>query len=179
MNTSFSSSGSDEEFNARPVKPIKKRQRFNQTYRRDAADICNFVEEGDLAPAMPCLIEIMAYGAENEIANDDPARYSRIERQDTNFQMQALLLHSHQQTLDVWAVAEHIPQRWQKVNMHMLHAYQESFDLVNARLKIFAAPQSHLLEGGQLNWRELKDVKYPDKQITSEFGGPPQMKPLD
>lgn len=61
----------------------------------------------------------------------------------------------------------------------MLHGYLDEFDLVDARLKIFAAPQSHLLEGSQLNWIELKNLKYPTKEIAQEFGGPTQMKPMN
>ena len=65
--------------------------------------------------------------------------FKQVQREDSTFMLKVLELESTS-NMEVWAAAEHVPASWEEVDVALYHVYHDSFDLIDARIRIKVAP---------------------------------------
>jgi len=65
--------------------------------------------------------------------------FKQVQREDSTFMLKVLELESTS-NMEVWAAAEHVPAIWEEVDVALYHVYHDSFDLIDARIRIKVAP---------------------------------------
>ena len=80
----------------------------------------------------------MAYGAENEICNDEPQYFTRSERDDSTFAELVLKL-DRACWMNPWAAVERVPKKWAELNLALYHCYENDFDLGDTKIVVMVA----------------------------------------
>lgn len=117
--------------------------------------------------------EIMGYGAENAIINQDNWILEKREPDDSAFRARVLKLTSVP-VMNPWACVERVPRSWSSIDIAIYHVIEEDFDLVDAKLRIIVAPQSSGLrmihhKKDENPWKCVREINFFKAEDTDEW----------
>ena len=104
---------------------LDREQKHNQTFRRVNEDL----EKK----------EVMAYGVNSPMMNDEPSYFARRERDDAVWKQEDYNKVLHLESVCWWdpkATAEHVPKSWTKIDIALYHGMHVGCDIESTNFQV-------------------------------------------